>query len=338
MWYSSLINIPIDISNAYGEKTKQRRRLNKMKNEIIFQICFAKGLADALDRYKIEGIPDTMSERVILQSLLWHANVCFFKKEGLKFALPAYPAEELNINGDAGYAEAFALNGYTERVKLFIPGTDKTEFLKAATWDNKEPTGVLLWENKERYPFIDSIMYYASVIADTYRTLDVCRNNIKNPQIFYGDESLKETVERYLELRETNATAAFISTGVYEPDKLKILPFDPKGTTLTEVTSLIEWYENKLKERNGIKNNSQMDKKGENLIEEEVNITDESTNRNIESLVDYMNEQLEFINEFMELNLKVVSNKEVEDNGNSDKREDLRADGGSGADNISNND
>lgn len=314
MWFDGMFCIPVDISDAYGEKTKNRRMLNKFKDDLTFQVNFSKAVEDALNRYDIEGIPETMSVRVILQSLLLHASVVFFKKGDQMFALPGVPTEDLNIYGDPGFAEVFSLNGtFNERVKLYIPGSDMTTFLESPYIINGgEATGVMVWENKKRFPYIYSVILYAQAISDTYRTLDVIRANIKNPQIFYGEESMRTTVERYLEMRESNASAAFISTGNLEADKLKLVPFDPKGTSLSDVTGLIEWYEGKLKERNGVKNNSQMDKKGENLVTAEVDVTDQSTAKNIDDLVEYLQSQIDVANEFLGLQMKVVAKKAVE--------------------------
>ena len=340
MWYDGMFNIPIDISDAYGEKTKNRRMLNTYKNNLAFQINFAKLVEDALNRYDIEGLPETMSKRVILQSLLFHASVIFFKKDGNLFALPGVATEEFNVYGEPGYAETFSVNGtYNERVKLYIEGTDKTDFLKTLSDTGEEAKGCILWENKKRFPYIYSVIFFASAIADTYRTLDVCRANIKNPQIFYGEESMRQSVERYLEMRESNASAGYISTGVLESDKLKMMPFDPKGTALSDVTALIEWYDSKMKERNGIKNNSQMDKKGENLIEAEVDVTDEATRKNASDLVEYLNLQMETINTFMGTQIKFVDkNAEEEDNIEKEEKEDgknLRSDDSGRTDNLS---
>lgn len=331
-WFDSMFNIPIDLSG-----NKNRRKLNEYRNNLTFQVVFAEQMEHALNRYDIEGLPETMSKRVILQSLIWHSSVVFFKKDGQIFALPGVATDELNIYGEPGFAEVLSLNGkFNEKVKLYIPGTDMSEFLKAYDFVDTggEPTGVILWENKERFPYIYSIIKSSLEIADTYRTLDICRANIKNPQVFYGEESMQKTVERYLEMRESNANAGFISTGILEADKLKIVPFDPKGTSLSDVTALIEWYDNKMKERNGVKNNSQMDKKGENLVEAEVDVTDESTKKNSSDTVDYLNEGLEIVNEFTGLSLKAVDKGGMDEDGEAD---DIRRDDTEGSDNISDN-
>lgn len=335
MWFDGMFNVPIDISQGYGDKTRNRRMLNKFKDNLSFQMNFAKGCEDAMNRYDIEGLPETMSKRVILQSLLWHASVVFFEKDGQVFALPGVATDEFNVYGEPGYAEVFSRNGrFNERVKLYIPGTDISSFLDAREFGSTKAKGAILWENRERYPYINSVIFYATAIADTYRTLDVCRSNIKNPQIFYGEESMKNTVERYLEMRESNASAGYISTGILEADKLKMVPFDTNGTNLSDVTALIEWYENKQKERNGVKNNSQMDKKGENLIEAEVDVTDNATKKNLSDTVDFLNEGVEVINELFGLNIKFIDKGGTDDDAEAD---DLRRDDIEGSDNVSDN-
>ena len=105
MWFTPLFQIPIDIAQTSGDKTRNRRFLNKFKDNLTFQNAFTRGCEDAMARYDIEGIPETMSKRVILQSLLWHASVVFFKKDENVFALPGVASEEFNIYGEPGYAE-----------------------------------------------------------------------------------------------------------------------------------------------------------------------------------------------------------------------------------------
>lgn len=335
-WFYGMTDIPIDL----GDTNRNRKMLRKYRDNLTFQVVFSEQYGHALDRVGVKGLPIQMSKRVLLESLIWHCSAVFFKKEEDDnwYLLPGVPTDESNINGDPGYAEVFSLNGkFNKRVKLYIPGTDISDFLKVnglSYGENEEPNAMILWENKQRFPYIYSVIKTSLEIADTYRTLDICRSNIKNPQVFYGEESMQKTVEKYLEMRESNASAGFISTGILEADKLKVVPFDPKGTSLSDVTALIEWYDNKAKERNGVKNNSQMDKKGENLVEAEVDVTDESTKKNSSDLVDYLNEQMEEINKFTGLNIVFEDKGGMDEDGEAD---DIRRDDTEGSDNISDN-
>ena len=175
-WYDGIWQIPLDI----GGSRKNRKRLADFKNMLSFQIVFQRLAEDSVNRYEIEGLPETISKRVVLQSLLWHGNVIFFEKGGNLFALPGCPSGEYNVYGEPAMAEVYSVNGYfNEPVKLYLPGSDEASFLERT--DRTAPAkakGVIVWENKQRYPFINSVFYYAERIADTLRTLDVVRENV----------------------------------------------------------------------------------------------------------------------------------------------------------------
>lgn len=327
-WYDGIWQIPIDL----GGSRKNRKKLADFKNLLSFQIIFQRLAEDSLNRYEIEGLPETISKRVVLQSLLWHGNVIFFEKDGNLFALPGAPSGEYNIYGEPAMAEVYSVNGYfNEPVKLYLPGSDEARFLERT--DRTAPAkakGVIVWENKQRYPFINSVMYYAERISDTLRTLDVCRENIKTPQIFFCEESVKNSVERFLEDRESNMSA-IISTGVFEVDKVKTVPIDPKGTALSDITSLVEWYENKFRELCGKENNGQMDKKGENLVQAEVEVNDEYTELGVDKCVETMQEYFDYVNDIFGTNITVSKKEEEKD----EKESDVLGNDSAGADNVS---
>ena len=78
MWYNDLYMISLSkVSNA------TRRKLNQYKNAVMFQNTFTRLSMDALKRYDFEGLPETISNRVLKQSLLWYGGVCIFKKDSL---------------------------------------------------------------------------------------------------------------------------------------------------------------------------------------------------------------------------------------------------------------
>lgn len=315
-WYDGLWNVPIDLVG-----NKNRRKLAKMKNAISFRRTFMRLAEDALDRYDIEGLPDTISKRVILQSLLWHANVTFFDKNGNLFALPSAPSGELNVYGEPAMAEVYSLNGmFNEPVNLYLPGSDMATFLdKRDGIAYAKAKGVMIWENKQRYPFIDTAIYYAEQISDTMRTLEVLRQNAKMPQIFFAEESVVDTVKKFLTDREDNVEAV-VSTGIFPVDKVKSVPIDNSGTAISDITALIEWYESKYRELCGKDNNSQMDKKGENLIEAEVSVNDEYTEASVTKCLEVLNEGADYVNKLFGTNIKFVEKGEQGDG------EDVRTD------------
>lgn len=328
-WYDGIWQIPLDM----GGSRKNRKRLADFKNMLAFQIVFQRLAEDSVNRYEIEGLPETISKRVVLQSLLWHGNVIFFEKGGNLFALPGCPSGEYNVYGEPAMAEVYSVNGYfNEPVKLYLPGSDEASFLERT--DRTAPAkakGVIVWENKQRYPFINSVFYYAERIADTLRTLDVVRENIKTPQIFFCEESVKNSVERFLEDRESNMSA-IISTGVFEVDKVKTVPIDPKGTALSDITALVEWYENKFRELCGTENNGQMDKKGENLVQAEVEVNDQYTELGVDKCIETMQEYFDYVNDIFGTSI-TVKKKEAE----NEEESDLSGNDNDGAGDVSDN-
>lgn len=75
MWYNSYFCIPLD-------KCKNRKKLAKMENNMLFITTFMRLLSDAMNRYTIKGTPDTVNERVMLESLLVYGNTALFEQSG----------------------------------------------------------------------------------------------------------------------------------------------------------------------------------------------------------------------------------------------------------------
>ena len=304
---------------------KHKKKLAQYKNFAVFQQVYMSKVLDALSRYSIKGLPETISERVVLQSLLWYGGVCFFEKEGALFGLPGVPSGEgFNINGDPGSCWVFGRNGkLNEEVKLYIPGAEDSRILTDTSGVRMggQPRGVMVWENQMRFPFIRIVMYYSQQIADTLRSLEVSRRWIKKPFITFCEESMVPTVEAYLRKIDDNEDAV-IGTGIYDPTKVKIEQLQFSPSTLESCTQLIEWYESKFRELCGIDSNSQIDKKGENLIRAELAINDDYTALAVDKCIPVIEEGLDLVNLMMGTHITVEKRakveQEVSDNGNED--------------------
>lgn len=312
MWYDGFFTIPL--TGGITGKVN-REKLAKYKNAATFQNTFIRFLSDALSRYTFDGLPDTVSERVILQSLLWYGGVVFFEKNGSLLALPGAPTGDgFNLYGDPGSAWIFSRNGQlNEQIKLHIPGGDDDAFLRILADGRKTGkggAGVYVWENQMRFPFIHTVTQYAEAVSDSMRTLDVVRQNLKHPYIIVADETVVPSIKEFFKKRDENLDY-IIDSGVFPVDKIKILPLDAANTAQAkDVTELIEWYESKFRELCGIRSNSQTDKKGENLISDEVHINDDYEDLQVDRLIPYMQKQLDYVNKFYGTDIKVVSRKE----------------------------
>lgn len=314
----NLFCIPLSADTS-GKSMK--KKIAELRNNFVFQNTFARLVLDALERYSFENLPETISERVLLQSLLWYGRVCIFEKNGALLGLPCAPSGAgLNIYGDYGSAFVFSANGkLNQQVNCFIHGSDIDAFLKETNGANPRTKlrGVMIRENAIMYPFIRITSQFAEAIADSYRTLDVVRVNIKRPFIITAEESVVPSVKKFLEQRELNYES-IISSGVFDPSKIALLPIDINGTSLTDATQLIEWYENKYKELCGIASNGQMDKKGENLIQAEISVNDDYEFLSVDKCAEYIQEGLDDVNMIFGTDIKVKAREQKNDNTDSD--------------------
>lgn len=311
-WYMDGFNIFLG-GGALGKMNKQK--MAKYKNNIVFQNTWFQILEDAMTRYKIvekgkDTLPDTLNQRVILQSFIWYANCVFFDKSDNVFALPGVPdGSGFNWYGDPSGAWIFSRNGrLNENVKLYIPGSDESVLLKEsnAPIQSGKIRGVMVWENKSRVPFVRPMMYYAEQIADTMRTLEVARKQLKVPYIIFAEESITKTIADDIKRKDNNEETIF-STGVYDPNKATIFPLQGATETVPRCIELVEWYWSKVKELNGICNNSQIDKKGENLIEAELSIGEEYTDNALEKIKPVIEKGLDDVRRVLGLNLEIIT-------------------------------
>lgn len=288
-----------------------KKKLAQFKNWAQFMNTFHIKAQDALNRYSFDGLPDTISERVLLEALLWYGSACFFEKNGSLLCLPCAPSGDgYNIYGEVGNVWVFGRNGMlNETVDVYIHGSDEDAFLKKTNGvgPKSKMRGVIVWENATRYPFINQTMFFSQAIADSMRTLDVCRKNIKNPYIIVSEEASIKTVKEFFNQRDNNEEY-IVSTGIFPANKVNVLPLVVNSDNLNAITALIEWYESKYRELCGIDNNAQMDKKGENLIKAEVSINDQYTEMSLDKVIPYIQFGLDDVNKIFGTNITVKKN------------------------------
>ena len=317
----------------YGKVNK--KKVAKMKNNITAMNTLMRLTQDARKRYYIEGLPDTVRQRVVIDSLLWGGGVGFFEKDGEILALPAAIADGLNIYGDVTAMWVYSYNGLiNEKIPVAIQGANDARVLaKGYSSISEKPTGVFVRENSDIYPFFCQVIEYAGKIADAMRTIEVATIQLKTPYIITAEETLKSSVERFL-TEVNNNEQYIISTGIFPADRISVIDLPAVGENLTKAIEVVEWYENKFKALCGIDNNEQINKKGENLIQAELDINTEYTDSNIDIVLKTIQEGLDVANELWGLNMVVKTNR-IEDSANFDMEdedyEDLR--GNSGLDN-----
>lgn len=301
------------------DRVPNRKKYAKLENNRVFIQEFMRLCNDALARYDIEGLPDTMSKRVILQSLLIYGSVVFFEDHENLLALAGVPSGKgFNMYGEPTSAWVFSKNGlFNTEINLAIKGANTAPVLDVSTggvtYGNAR--GVLVWERLSRYPFIETTFYYAKAISDTLRTIDVARKWLKRPFIPVAEESMIPSLVKAFQDMSENEEIIPLSSGVYDIGKIDLKPVDTNPENIKSAVELLEWYENKYRELCGTDANTQMDKKGENLIQAEVDANKEYTDKSDNTIVDYLNEQFDFVNVTFGTQIRAVVSKAEETQG-----------------------
>ena len=319
MWFNDYTLISMQGAN------KSRKKLTKLENDILFITVFMRLFNDAINRYKFTGLPDTVNQRVLLESLCIYGNATFFDEKGSILCLPSVPSGKgYNMYGEPTSAWVFSKNGlFNKEIDLFIEGGINTPILNKGTGNIDLPAtkkGVMMWETYSRYPFINEVIYYAKAISDTLRTLDVDRKWLKRPFIPVCEESIVPSVEKMLKSMFDNEDFIPVSTGVLDIQKFDIKPIDVQPAIIQSTMEMCEWYENKFREVCGVNSNTQVDKKGENLISDEVHANDDYTEKKEDTTIECISHYLDIINSEFGLSIKVerVIEREGEDNEKSD--------------------
>lgn len=324
-WYGGLCGL-------YGGMPKIKMtnsKLNRYKNNFVFQNSFVKNLLDALDnRYDIEGLPNTCNKRVILQSLLWTGSVYFFKKFDNLIALPGTPdGSGLNVYGDFGGAWVYGANGFSEHINVYLPGSDDSNFIRNTISGSASDSdvGVVVRENEYVYPFVNWVIYYSDMMSDTLRKIEVAEKNAATPYVITAEESIVNTVKEYFNKRDEN-NEFIISSGVFPADKINMLKFDIQSDAIRAMTEVYDWYANHYRELCGIKNMTNIDKKGENLLSDEINISDEYTQ--LQNVLPQLNSDIDIVNKIFGTSIRVVSKRSEDENIQSNRQDEFVSESG----------
>ena len=298
-------------------RCKSQRKLAKLQNDKVFINTFMKLMDIAFMRYSFENLPDSVSERLIKQALIAYGSVVFFEKNGGVLALAGVPSGGgYNVNGDPVSCWVFARNGMlNEQIPLYIQGGDNDKILTKGngyTVKTGSSRGVMVWENKNRFPFINYVIYYAKSIADTLRTIDVARTWLKVPSMPVCEESLVESVKDVFNRLKNNDEIIPVSSGIQTIDKFDLKPLGDITKNIQSATELVDWYDMQFRALCGFKSNTAIDKKGENLVTDEVHINDSYTDSVTEDITDFLTDQIDIVNEFFNLDIKVVKNETIQ--------------------------
>ena len=312
-WYDQTINA---INPCYrGSDCGRTKRLAKWENERAKQMYFGELSEIALTRYKFNNLPETCDEDVLLWSLLYYGRVCFFEYLGQVMCLPInMGGKGRNINRRPLSGYVFGGNGFNQPVDLWNKGYKELPKLKQGVENVTNPRGIILYERRNRYPFIEFVMQYADKMGDSWRKLDVARRNAATPFIILADQKKVRTIQEAFDQRDENKTVIVLGDDI-DPSRIIVENLQTMADGIKSHTDVIEWYRDQFVSLCGHTTNSNQDKK-ERMTEDEVNAENSPSTSTKNTIIDYMQEQLDFVNETFGTNITVESN--IEDYSNSD--------------------
>lgn len=312
-----ILNDFATIDLSFSNLTKSKK-LTKLKNIIEFRQWFLYFSEMGINRYKLTGeYPDTLDERTILQSLFWYGSFCVFNDGGVFLSLPGLPASDLTVYGYPRKVNVFGKNGFNKTIGLIQYAGDEEQVNKGVSdLSIYDKQGFWIQEKKVFNPLANDALLYAERVADSMRSIDVMRVNMKSPFIVWTIEEMRRTVEEFFKNRKEN-DELIISTGVFDPSKVQVTPLEISPDNIKAMRELVEWYCGAYMQKCGINSNPASDK-AERLLVDEINANDEETDNNVNAQVEYMNEQLEVVNKTFGWNMKM----EVTYNEDKDIRRD----------------
>lgn len=289
---------------------RQKKEIRQVyENNMTFQLMISHylGIAMAMNKIRRKGGGDLsefpgINPRTVSLSLIMNGCVIFRNKvfQGGKeipglYAQPGYGIGIYNMNLDPLKGFVTNLNGTQgQQIDLYVPG----EVAEALYYgpdgkQTRDPSGFIVWDNDQRFPVMLDVIYYASKIAECYATLDTTVFWLNIPAIFMAPKELVSSIDETIQSIARHEKFTIQSKGLGDViTSTEFINTNANGQNLKDVTGVIQWYDSQFLQRRGIDSNSQMDKKGENLVEAEVTVNNEITRINRQSPIDCKNRYL----------------------------------------------
>lgn len=308
-----------------GAKPLSAKKRARYENDMIFKQIFTDFKNTALHRYRFSGLPDTVSERVLQESLLYYGTAVFFEMSGHVLQLPGRPAYDPTMYGDFRYSYVYGRNGFSGLVALEIPGGASAIELTKGVGDTQAGApyrGAMVRENYDfTAPFIFTTWTYAARVADAIRALDVAVRTGKTPGVWLCAQSEIESIKRFNAAVDENQTN-ILTSGFFPIDKVRYQPLAQESLAHSQnFMQIIDFWKSMYKEACGIDNAQQTNFKKANLNSAEIGQNDEYTRRVLDKEIDTIQEGLDFVNQTFGTSMRVERYKEEEKEEKKEKEE-----------------
>ncbi len=269
---------PVDPWQKHNKKKDARWR-----NSRAFQNWFVYLTNLYLNAFEFTGLPDTVNEKFLFETLYWDGKCLFFNDPTMGYlALPAEGDGELNVYFE--YTRWRAISNQYNRVY------------------NYPDDCVLIRANQLIYPPLFMVENWASRIADAERTIDVYAKTMKRPWLITGEHEDKLTMDILVDSVEQNELVITGSDRIgSELQRAYANPMDGQGLMALWrhkhelLDECLTWF--------GI-NNANTEKR-ERLITSEVESNNQLIQLNSDTVLDWLQIACDEINERFGLNVSV---------------------------------
>lgn len=290
--------------NYYAQHLNGGRRNNPaMNNQVVTEQMYVRILTElCANRFKWEGLPDTVDIRFLETNLIWRGLAVFYKD--------ADTDKYLAVQG----AGSGATNFMDEPTSFTIIGPNMQAKRLAAvpTWDmtpdgdagnRKDPECVPIWCNYMRVPDLDTIYLYARKLAKLDRSIEITADNMRKPKVIAASENERLSAINALKQLTEGQDAIFVTDGGALGSMMQVLDLGVDPLTLPNLQIAKSKIWNECMGLLGV-NNANQDKK-ERLVAAEVGANDEQVQATRRIALNARQQACDRINELWGLSVSV---------------------------------
>lgn len=222
-------------------------------NSALFMMYRQQIIKLAMNRFKWVNLPPTCNERYLEMTLLFQG-----------IATIAFPSRQRGTFYSTQVAQMSPPNVYDNPTKWVSVGNNGWRF----KCSNRN--GVIVWDNRARYPLMQMVDMWARELVDVRRTKQLNRMHVKTPYLIKCSPEQEQQAENIYKQMAGGEPAIITTTGIenIDIDVIKTdVPYLGEELTAEEINTWQQIYQ-----MLGIEN---LTFKAERMVQDEVNKRDE---------------------------------------------------------------
>lgn len=222
-------------------------------NSALFMMYRQQIIKLAMNRFKWVNLPPTCNERYLEMTLLFQG-----------IATIAFPSRQRGTFYSTQVAQMSPPNVYDNPTKWLSVGNNGWRF----KCSNRN--GVIVWDNRARYPLMQMVDMWARELVDIRRTKQLNRMHVKTPYLIKCSPEQEQQAENIYKQMAGGEPAIITTTGIenIDIDVIKTdVPYLGEELTAEEINTWQQIYQ-----MLGIEN---LTFKAERMVQDEVNKRDE---------------------------------------------------------------